>query len=53
MFVRSYLGVAAVLILCTLFTYLLVSGHYDSATAWIDGVLVVLVAFIFIRIWLK
>ena len=53
MFVRSYLGVAAVLILCTLYTYLLVSGHYDVAKPWINGVLVVLIAFVFIRIWLK
>jgi hypothetical protein len=47
------LGVAAVLILCTLCTYLLVSGHYDGAKPWIEGVLVALVAFVFIRIWLK
>jgi len=53
MFVRSYLGVSAVLILCTLFTYLLVSGHYGGAKSCIDGVLVALVAFVLIRIWLK
>jgi predicted Co/Zn/Cd cation transporter (cation efflux family) len=53
MFVRSYVGVVVALILCTLCTYLLVSGHYDGAKRWIDGVLVALVAFVFIRIWLK
>jgi len=53
MFVRSYLGVLVALILCTICTYLLVSGHYDHAKPWIDGVLVALVAFVFIRIWMK
>jgi len=53
MFVRSYFGVVVALVLCTLFTYLLVSGHYAAATPWIDGVLVALAAFLFIRIWLK
>ena len=53
MFVRGYLGVAAVLILCTLYTYLLLSGHYDAAKPWIDGALIALAAILFIRIWLK
>jgi thiosulfate reductase cytochrome b subunit len=36
MFVRSYLGVVVALIPCTLCTYLLVSGHYDSAQPWLE-----------------
>jgi len=53
MFLWSYRDVAVVLILCALYTYLLISGHYAAAKPWIDAVLLALIAFVLIRIWLK
>jgi hypothetical protein len=53
MFVRSYRGVIAALVICALFLNLLVSGHSDAARPWIDGVLIAVIAFVFVRIWLK
>jgi predicted Co/Zn/Cd cation transporter (cation efflux family) len=53
MFLRSYFGVVTALLLIALGTYLLVSGHYAAVNPWIDGVLIALVGFVFVRIWLK
>ena len=53
MFVWSYRGVVIALLLCTLFSYLTIKGRYGDAKPWIDGALFALMAFIFIRVWLK
>ena len=53
MFVRSYSGVIAALVICALFLNLLASAHSSAAGPWIDGVLIALIAFVFVRIWLK
>lgn len=53
MFVRSYGGVIAALVICAFFLNLLASGHSTTAGPWIDGALIALIAFISIRIWLK
>ncbi len=53
MFIFSYRGVITVLLLCALLFYLLASGHDAAAKPWFDGALIGLIAFIFIRIWLK
>ena len=52
MFFWSYRGVVIALVLITLFSYLAISGHY-AAKPWIDGALFVLMAFLFVQIWLK
>ena len=53
MFVRSYSGVIAALVICALFLNLLASGHSTAAGPWIDGVLIALIAFVSVRIWFK
>jgi hypothetical protein len=53
MFLWSYRGVVYVLLLFALYSYLIVSGHDRAAAPWINGALVVLIAFLFVRIWLK
>ena len=53
MFVRNYRGVVAALVICALFVNLLASGHSSAAGPWIDGVLIALIAFVFVRIWLS
>lgn len=53
MFIRSYFGVVVALLLITLFSYLSISGHYGDARRWIDGALFALMAFLFVRIWLR
>jgi hypothetical protein len=53
MFVRSYRGVVAALVICALFLNLLAGGHSTAAGPWIDGVLIALIAIVFVRIWLK
>jgi hypothetical protein len=53
MFIRSYAGVIAALVICALFLNLLASAHYGAAAPWIDGALIALIAFVSVRIWLK
>ena len=53
MFLWSYRGVVIALVLVALFSYLTISGHYGAAKPWIDGALFVLMAFLFVQIWLK
>jgi hypothetical protein len=52
MFLFSYRGVAFVLLLIALCSYLLISGHYGMAQPWINAVMLVLIALLFIRTWL-
>jgi hypothetical protein len=53
MFIFSYRGVITVLLVCALLLSLLASGQAAAAKPWIDGALIALIAFVFIRIWLK
>lgn len=52
MFIFSYRGVIAALVLSAFMVYMLATGH-SAAEPWIEGVLIALAAFIFIRIWMK
>ena len=53
MFLWSYRGVAYVLLLFALYSYLIVSGQDRAAEPWINGALLTLIAFLSVRIWLK
>jgi hypothetical protein len=53
MFLWSYRGVVYVLLLFALYSYLIVSGNYSAAEPWINGTLLALIAFLFVRIWLR
>jgi hypothetical protein len=53
MFLWSYRGVVYVLLLFALYSYLIVTGHDRAAEPWINGALLALIAFLFVRIWLK
>jgi hypothetical protein len=52
MFLFSWRGVLFVLVLCTLYSYLLITGSYDRVTPWIDGSILVVIGYLFIRSWL-
>jgi predicted Co/Zn/Cd cation transporter (cation efflux family) len=51
MFVWSYRGVVIALLVIGLALFLLASGHYAAAKPWIDGVLIVLVTLMLVRMW--
>jgi hypothetical protein len=53
MFVRSYRGVIAALVICALFLNLLASARSRAVEPWIDGALIALIAAVSVRIWLK
>jgi hypothetical protein len=53
MFIRSYRGVVLALLFIVLYSYLIISGHFSAAEPWINGALLALIAFLFVRIWLK
>lgn len=53
MFLWSYRQVLLVLLLFALYSYLIISGQFRAAEPWINGALVALIAFLFVRIWLK
>ena len=51
MFLFSWRGVVGTLVLFTIYAYLLVKGGHDAVTPWIDGTMIVLIAYLFIRTW--
>jgi hypothetical protein len=53
MFIRSYAGVIAALVICAFFLNLLAGAHSGAAAPWIDGALIALIAFVFVRTWFK
>ncbi|HZC46148.1 MAG TPA: hypothetical protein VE243_06715 [Candidatus Acidoferrum sp.] len=53
MFLWRSSHVVFVLLLFTLYSYLLITGHDRAAEPWVNGALLALIAFLFVRIWLK
>jgi hypothetical protein len=53
MFLWSYRQVVFVLLVFALYSYLFISGQFFAAEPWINGALAALIAFLFVRIWLK
>ncbi len=51
MFLFSYRGVVLVLVLFTFYSYLTISGHYSAVEPWINGVMLVFMALLFVRTW--
>ena len=53
MFLFSYRGAVFALLVIALFLYLLITIRYAAAQPWIDGAMIALIAFLFVRIWLR
>jgi hypothetical protein len=53
MFLFSWRGVVAALVLIALFGYLSITGRYSAAQPWIDGALAICVVALLIRSWLR
>ena len=51
MFLLSWRGVVLALVLFTIYGYVLLKGGHDAVTPWIDGGMVVLIGYLFVRSW--
>jgi hypothetical protein len=51
MFLLSWRGVVLALVLFSIYAYLLVKGGQDAVTPWIDGTMIVVIAYLFVRSW--